>query len=147
GSLWQIDSSIRSMVKYQHFNLLDDYTPLGIFDIIFCRNVLIYFDPATKSEMLTRMAKGLRTEGYLVLGAAETVFGISDDYVPVSGARGLYAQNTATGAMAAPPAGSAAVVPAVTAQPAPSSAAALERIHFTPVHILRRRNSLRIRPT
>ena len=60
GSLWQIDSSIRSMVKYKHFNLLDDYTALGTFDMIFCRNVLIYFAPETKSDMLVRIAKSLR---------------------------------------------------------------------------------------
>jgi len=102
GSLWQIDSSIRSMVRYKHYNLLDDYTVLGTFDMIFCRNVLIYFGPETKRDMLARMAKRLRPDGYLVLGAAETVVGISDDYVPVSGARGLYALSASAGAAAAP---------------------------------------------
>lgn len=91
GSMWQIDSSIRSMVAYKHFNLLDDYEQLGTFDIIFCRNVLIYFDPPTKSDMLARMAKRLRPGGYLVLGAAETVIGISEEFAPVPDARGLYA--------------------------------------------------------
>jgi chemotaxis protein methyltransferase CheR len=102
GSLWQIDSSIRSMVNYKHFNLLDDYTALGTFDIIFCRNVLIYFDPPTKSGMLARMAKRLRPDGYLVLGAAETVIGISDEFKPVTDARGLYEMQVAAATAAAP---------------------------------------------
>ena len=102
GSLWQIDSSIRSMVKYKYFNLLDDYMPLGTFDMIFCRNVLIYFAPETKSDMLARMAKRLRPDGYLVLGAAETVVGISDAFAPVPGARGLYALKPSAASAAAP---------------------------------------------
>lgn len=100
GSLWQIDSSIRSMVTYKHFNLLEDYTALGTFDIIFCRNVLIYFDPPTKSDMLSRMAARMRPSGYLVLGAAETVIGISEDFKPVSDARGLYALPPSSSEMA-----------------------------------------------
>ena len=90
GSMWQIDSSIRSMVKYKHFNLLDDYTALGTFDIVFCRNVLIYFDPPTKSDILKRISKRMHPDGHLVLGAAETVIGISNSFKPVDGARGLY---------------------------------------------------------
>lgn len=101
GSMWQIDSSIRSMVLYKHFNLLDDYQQLGTFDIIFCRNVLIYFDAPTKRDILARMAGLLRPGGYLVLGAAETVIGISEDFAPVPDARGLYALPGGEGAQAA----------------------------------------------
>lgn len=117
GSLWQIDSAIRSMVTYKHFNLLKDYTQLGSFDIIFCRNVLIYFDPPTKSDMLSRMAKRLRPDGYLVLGAAETVIGISDDFKPVTDARGLYAMQAAAAASApaVPGAGAGLAKPAAPA--------------------------------
>jgi chemotaxis protein methyltransferase CheR len=123
GSLWQIDSSIRSMVNYKHFNLLDDYTVLGTFDIIFCRNVLIYFDPETKTDMLARMAKRLRPDGYLVLGAAETVIGISDDFKPATDARGLYVQQVAAAASAAAATGAPASTlapskPATTETPA-----------------------------
>ncbi len=119
GSLWQIDSSIRSMVKYKYYNLLDDYTALGTFDMIFCRNVLIYFAPETKSEMLARMAKRLRSDGYLVLGAAETVVGISDAFTPVSGARGLYALK---------PGAASAVAPAAAAMAAPAMAAVAAQV-------------------
>lgn len=130
GSLWQIDSSIRSMVNYKHFNLLDDYTVLGTFDIIFCRNVLIYFDPETKTDMLARMAKRLRPDGYLVLGAAETVIGISDDFKPVTDARGLYVQQVAAAAFAAAATGAPASTlapskPATTETPATPGASKL----------------------
>lgn len=100
GSLWQIDSAIRSMVTYKHFNLLDDYTSLGTFDIIFCRNVLIYFDAPTKTDMLSRITTRMRPGAYLVLGAAETVIGISDDFKPVPDARGLYALPADAGELA-----------------------------------------------
>jgi chemotaxis protein methyltransferase CheR len=89
--MWQIDASIRAMVKYKAFNLLDDLTPLGQFDVIFCRNVLIYFDQKTKSEILARMAKLMPPDGMLFLGGAETVLGITDRFKPVPGLRGVYA--------------------------------------------------------
>ncbi|RME98646.1 MAG: protein-glutamate O-methyltransferase CheR, partial [Alphaproteobacteria bacterium] len=103
GSLWQIDAALRSMVRLQQFNLLDDYRGLGTFDIIFCRNVLIYFDPETKQDMLNRMAQQLQGDGYLVLGAAETVIGITDQFEAVSGARGLYRKSGSAASSAASP--------------------------------------------
>ncbi len=123
GSMWQIDSGIRSMVDYRHFNLLDDYSALGTFDIIFCRNVLIYFDTPTKQDMLARMSKRLQPDGYMVLGAAETVIGISGDFKPVADARGLYELSTATRDAAASPA-APRNEPAQPAQAAPTVAAA-----------------------
>ncbi len=87
---WQIDSAIRAMVKYREFNLLDSFASLGRFDIIFCRNVLIYFDQPTKSEVLGRISNILTDDGYLFLGAAETVMGITDALKPVVGQRGVY---------------------------------------------------------
>ncbi len=90
GELWQIDSTLRAMVDYRPFNLLDDFAPLGKFDIIFCRNVLIYFDRDGKSNVLDRLSKHLVPDGYLLLGAAETVIGLSNEFKPVAGKRGLY---------------------------------------------------------
>lgn len=90
GDNWRIDESIRSMVSYRSFNLLDDPRPLGQFDIIFCRNVLIYFDQQTKAEVLDRMTRVLASDGMLFLGAAETVLGITDRFVPLQGQRGIY---------------------------------------------------------
>jgi len=130
GSLWQIDSAIRSMVRFQQYNLLEDYRAFGIFDIVFCRNVLIYFEPERKRDILDRIAKQLAPDGYLVLGAAETVIGITDEFEPITSARGLYrrrgAECAATPAaaargMAKPAVPSVATAPGITA---PATAAA-----------------------
>ncbi|WP_321501622.1 protein-glutamate O-methyltransferase CheR [Breoghania sp.] len=90
GDLWQISSDIRSMVQWRMMNLLETFSSMGEFDVIFCRNVLIYFDQPTKSDILNRLAKQMPQDGYLVLGAAETVVGLSTAFQPVQGHRGLY---------------------------------------------------------
>lgn len=90
GDLWQISDEIKKMVSFRKFNLLDPYTLLGSFDVIFCRNVLIYFDQPTKTEVLEKMRKIVPDDGALFLGAAETVLGITDKFKPVQGQRGLY---------------------------------------------------------
>jgi chemotaxis protein methyltransferase CheR len=91
GDRWQIDGGLRSRVRFKQFNLLDDPTVLGGFDVIFCRNVLIYFDQPTKSQVLDRLARVLPPDGFLYLGGAETVLGISDRFHPVPENRGIYA--------------------------------------------------------
>ena len=90
GEKWRLDAAVRSMVKFKEFNLLDDPVALGRFDIVFCRNVLIYFDQQTKSEVLARIAKSMPNDGVLYLGGAETVLGITDKFVPITGHRGMY---------------------------------------------------------
>lgn len=90
GSLWQIDSALRAMARFEQFNLLDDFSRFGTFDIVFCRNVLIYFDAETKRDILSRIARQMAPDGYLILGAAETVIGITDVFKSVPDARGLY---------------------------------------------------------
>src|SRR5690606_32067040 len=90
GDRWQISARIRDMVTFRQFNLLDDPTPLGIFDVIFCRNVLIYFDQPTKAKVLDRLAKRMPADGYLFLGGAETVLGVSDRFQLVDGEHGIY---------------------------------------------------------
>jgi chemotaxis protein methyltransferase CheR len=74
---WKIKDDVRKRVAWKQLNLLDNFSHLGSFDIIFCRNVLIYFQNQTKKDILDRIAKQLRPDGYLYLGAAETVLGIS----------------------------------------------------------------------
>ena len=96
GEMWQISDDIKNMVSYRKFNLLDPYTLLGQFDVIYCRNVLIYFDQQTKSEVLEKMRKLIPDDGTLFLGAAETVLGITDKFKPVKGQRGLYSTSTAS---------------------------------------------------
>ncbi|WP_300542011.1 protein-glutamate O-methyltransferase CheR [Maricaulis sp.] len=93
GDQWRVKSNLRSMVTFQKQNLLDNFNGMGTFDVIFCRNVLIYFDADTKKRVLTRLAAQTATDGYLVMGAAETVVGLSQDYAPVEGRRGLYGRS------------------------------------------------------
>jgi len=90
GDLWQVNAAMRAMVQYRKFNLLDRFQGLGQFDIVFCRNVLIYFDRDTKADILNRIAAQMPEDGFLILGAAETVIGITDAFSPVKGSRGLY---------------------------------------------------------
>lgn len=92
GDKWQLNNDIRNMIKFQYFNLLDSMTMLGSFDVIFCRNVLIYFDQQTKGQVLERMAKQCVDDGFLFLGGAETVIGITDSFKNVPDQRGLYAK-------------------------------------------------------
>jgi chemotaxis protein methyltransferase CheR len=88
--LWQIDGSLRAMARFREYNLLSSLASLGKFDVIFCRNVLIYFDQETKGKVLGEMRKLLPPDGALFLGAAETVLGISDAFKPLPGQRGIY---------------------------------------------------------
>ncbi len=90
GETWTIKDDIKSMVQYKQFNLLDAMEQFGTFDIIFCRNVLIYFDQATKGKILEKMAKRIQKHGYLLMGGAETVLGITQSFKPLEGERGLY---------------------------------------------------------
>ncbi len=90
GDNWQISNELRSMVEYKEFNLLDSLKPLGIFDVVFCRNVLIYFDQETKTKILSEICNILTSDGLLFLGGAETVLGISDSFRPIPDFRGVY---------------------------------------------------------
>ena len=99
GANWLIADSIKAMATFKEWNLLGDLRPLGTFDLVFCRNVLIYFDPPTKAKALEAIAKQMTPDGLLFLGGAETVLGVTDKFVPLQGDRGVY-----TLAGAAPPA-------------------------------------------
>ena len=90
GDLWRIDAALRGMVQYKEFNLLNNPKLLGQFDVVFCRNVLIYFDQATKGIVLGRIADLIPSDGVLFLGGAETVLGISDRFEPMAGQGGVY---------------------------------------------------------
>ncbi|VIO65334.1 Chemotaxis protein methyltransferase Cher2 [Bradyrhizobium ivorense] len=103
GELWQINPELRSMVQHHQLNLLHDFAQLGVFDVVFCRNVLIYFDQDTKINVFNRLARSMEADGFLVLGAAETVVGLTDSFKPVPERRGLYRPNGARGLAAAMP--------------------------------------------
>ena len=91
GSNWHIADQIRGMASFREYNLLGDLRPLGTFDIVFCRNVLIYFDAPTKARVLEAIARQMAPDGMLYLGGAETVLGVTDRFVPMPGDRGVYA--------------------------------------------------------
>ena len=101
GDRWRIADQIRSAVDFRVFNLLDDPRPLGTFDVVFCRNVLIYFDAPTKARVLDRLARQMPADGCLLLGGAETVLGVTERFAPVAEQRGVY---RVTGADAPAPA-------------------------------------------
>ena len=98
GELWQLNAEIRSMVQHRQLNLLQDFSHLGTFDVIFCRNVLIYFDQDAKANIFDRLSKMLEPDGVLALGAAESVVGITNAFKPYPERRGLYRPNVGQGA-------------------------------------------------
>jgi chemotaxis protein methyltransferase CheR len=87
GAHWRIVPSLRKSVSFKHMSLTAPFPPMQPFDVIFLRNVLIYFDVATKRQVLQNAAKTLRPDGWLFLGAAETTIGIDDNYERVAAGR------------------------------------------------------------
>jgi len=87
---WQIKEDLRSMIQYRVQNLLKDYMALGRFDLIFCRNVLIYFDEATKSNVIENMCNVLQPNGFLFIGSTEAITGKNTRLTEVEGCRGIY---------------------------------------------------------
>ncbi len=92
GDKWVINQEIKNMVTFKYFNLLEPMTSLGKFDVIFCRNVLIYFDPPTKKDVMERISNQMSEDGFFFLGGAETVLGITDVFKGIKDRRGLYAK-------------------------------------------------------
>ncbi|MGD9536964.1 MAG: protein-glutamate O-methyltransferase CheR [Alphaproteobacteria bacterium] len=90
GEMWQVDPSLRAMVQFKELNLLRPFGELGVFDVVFCRNVLIYFDQAAKADVLQRIAQMMPQDGFLFLGGAETVIGVTDKFVPHKTERSIY---------------------------------------------------------
>jgi len=89
---WKVKDEIKQCVSFKPQNLLASYTGLGKFDIIFCRNVLIYFSPERKTDILKRMAAILNPGGYLFLGASETTMSYSDDFEMIRDPAGVFFQ-------------------------------------------------------
>jgi chemotaxis protein methyltransferase CheR len=87
---WRVKPEIAAPCRFQSFNLLGDPRILGRFDVIFCRNVLIYFDVPTKARVLGGIAAQLAPDGALYLGAAETAIGVTRALVPLPGERNVY---------------------------------------------------------
>ncbi len=88
GANWQVKDEIKRRVRFNQQNLLQSYSMLGKFDIIFCRNVLIYFSSESKSDILSRMARCLNPGGYLFLGSSEATTQYTSDFELVRQPRG-----------------------------------------------------------
>lgn len=80
GAEWQIKDELRSMIQFQQLNLITPWPPLPTMDIIFLRNVLIYFDVSVKQQILARVRNVLRPDGFLFLGGAETTMNLDDAF-------------------------------------------------------------------
>jgi chemotaxis protein methyltransferase CheR len=89
GDQWQVNANIRSRVTFREANLLQSYSALGKFDVIFCRNVLIYFSAESKKDILARMAQSLNPRGFLLLGASESIAQYSDKFEMVRASSGV----------------------------------------------------------
>lgn len=89
---YQLNNDIRSMVSFRPVNLLESFASLGRFDLIFCRNVLIYFSSHVKRKILQQIAACLQNDGILFLGASESLSGLTDDFIMVRCSPGLYYQ-------------------------------------------------------
>jgi chemotaxis protein methyltransferase CheR len=87
---WRISERMRQMVSFRKLNLMDPSYNLGKFDIVFCRNVLIYFDGPTKADVFERISQTMNPGGFLLLGAAESVIGITQAFESAQDRRGLY---------------------------------------------------------
>lgn len=90
GTSWVISDEVKKMVRLFEHNLLSPLGAIGTVDVVFCRNVLIYFDVPTKTNVLSAIHGLMRPDGYLMLGAAETMMGVSDAFERANGQRGLY---------------------------------------------------------
>lgn len=89
GTQWQVNANIRARVSFRESNLLQNYSSLGKFDVIFCRNVLIYFSAESKKDILNRMADSLNPRGFLMLGASESITQYSDRFEMVRASTGV----------------------------------------------------------
>lgn len=90
GERWRIRREFTAKVEFRQFNLMDDSADLGQFDIIFCRNVLIYFDLETKRKVLHRISQRMGKHSALFLGAAESTLGMDLDLIPYPGTTGIF---------------------------------------------------------
>jgi chemotaxis protein methyltransferase CheR len=80
GDNWKISADVVKRVNFFKFNLLEEPRALGQFDVVFCRNVLIYFDRPTRAKIFTRIADRLAPDGFMLLGGAESTFGVTDRF-------------------------------------------------------------------
>jgi len=89
---WKVRDEIRAMASFRNVNLLRDFSSLGQFDIIFCRNVAIYFSPSDKADLFGRVERSLAPDGYLIIGSTESLTGVNVHLEPRRYLRSLFYQ-------------------------------------------------------
>jgi chemotaxis protein methyltransferase CheR len=89
---WRVSDPLRSLIAFQRRNLLDPFTSLGPFDVIFCRNVAIYFDLQTRRSLFLRLSERLAADGALFVGAAESLTDMEAEFQPMHHCRTVYYQ-------------------------------------------------------
>jgi len=90
GENWRVGESLRRLVTFRPFNLLDSFGWLDDVDVVFCRNVLMYFDRKSKAGVLEKIGEMLSPDGYLFLGPVESTQGLSEEFVSTQGPQGIY---------------------------------------------------------
>jgi chemotaxis protein methyltransferase CheR len=111
GDKWLVKPELKEMVTFRTANLLTEIPALGAFDIVLCRNVLIYFDAPTKGKVFEAMKGAVKQDGVLFLGGTETVIGVTDAFKTCPDVKGIYLRGDTTFQPVkkdAPPAGAAA---------------------------------------
>jgi len=92
GTTWRIRDEIRAMATFKTLNLMEDFSSLGKYDIILCRNVAIYFNENDKKNLFTRLGKIMETDGYLIIGSTESLTGICQQFEPKRYIRSVFYQ-------------------------------------------------------
>lgn len=92
GDSWKIKDEVRSMVNFRKLNLMEPFTTLGKFDIIFCRNVAIYFSMPDRTKLFNKIADSLADDGYLIIGSTESLTGVCSRFVPKRHLRSIFYQ-------------------------------------------------------
>jgi len=80
NGMLKVKDQVKNMVSFRPLNLLNSYSLMGRFDIVFCRNVLIYFSPEIKAQIIGQIHGTLNNAGYLFLGASESLSGLNDNF-------------------------------------------------------------------
>jgi chemotaxis protein methyltransferase CheR len=92
GDSWKIKDEIRAMANFRKLNLMQPFTSLGKFDIIFCRNVAIYFTIEDRKRLFNKLAESLTDDGYLIIGSTESLTGICPQFIPKRHLRSIFYQ-------------------------------------------------------
>jgi chemotaxis protein methyltransferase CheR len=119
GDGWKIRDEIRAMAVFKKFNLMKPFAGLGKFDVVFCRNVAIYFTPGDKKMVFDKIASVLEPDGVLVIGSTESLTGVTNAFEPKRYLRSIFYQPS--GAIGG------ATTPPVSARPVPVAPVAPSR--------------------